>query len=161
MSEEKLEIINPPNTLKNKVGTGGAGAVDLEALERAEQVIAGMTDSYLEWVVEDLKKIDAAYTALASAEGDRKKEMEGVFQVSHDIKGQGGSFGYDLMTAIAKELCRLIEKAGKIGPGEVEAVKLHIDAMKLVIGEDLKGSGGKEGEKMLSGLQQICDKLLV
>ena len=160
MTEEKLEIINPPNALKKKVGTGGAGAVDLEALERAEKVIAGMTGSYLEWVVEDLKKIDAAYAKLAAATGDRKEEMNGVFQVSHDIKGQGGSFGYDLMTAIGNELCRLIEKADKIGAGEVEATKLHIDAMKLVIGEDLKGNGGKQGEQMLSGLQKVCDKLL-
>jgi len=95
MSDEKLEIINPPNALKQKVGTGGPGAVDLEALERAEQVIAGMTDSYLEWVVEDLKKIEAAYNALASASGDGREEMQAVFQVAHDIKGQGGSFGYE------------------------------------------------------------------
>jgi hypothetical protein len=161
MAEDKLEIINPPNALKQKVGTGGAGAVDLEALERAEQVISGMTDSYLEWVVDDLKKIEQAYSALESASGDKKAEMNGVFQVSYDIKGQGGSFGYDLMTAIGNELCRLIEKADKIGAGEVTAVKLHIDAMKLVIAEDLKGTGGTEGEKMLSGLQQVCDKLLV
>ena len=161
MAEDKLEIINPPNALKQKVGTGGAGAVDLEALERAEQVISGMTDSYLEWVVDDLEKIEQAYATLVSASGDKKAEMNGVFQVSHDIKGQGGSFGYDLMTAIGNELCRLIEKADKIGAGEVTAVKLHIDAMKLVIAEDLKGTGGTEGEKMLSGLQQVCDKLLI
>jgi hypothetical protein len=86
--------------------------------------------------------------------------MEGVFQVSHDIKGQGGSFGYDLMTAIANELCRLIEKADTITDSEVEAVKIHIDSLKLVIGEDMKGQGGKAGEKMLAGLQQVCDKLL-
>ena len=64
------------------------------------------------------------------------------------------------MTAIGNELCRLIEKADKIGAGEVEATKLHFDAMKLVIGEDLKGNGGKQGEQMLSGLQKVCDKLL-
>lgn len=160
MAEDKLEVINPPNTLKQKVGTGGPGAVDLEALQRAEEVITGMTDSYLNWVAEDLKKIDAAYTKLANAQGDGKKEMEGVFQVSHDIKGQGGSFGYDLMTAIGNELCRLIEKIDTPGPGEIEAIKVHIDAMKLVIGEDMKGQGGKTGEKMLSGLQQVCDKLV-
>ena len=120
-----------------------------------------MTDSYLEWVVEDLKKIEAAYSNLESAGGDRKEEMNAVFQVAHDIKGQGGSFGYDLMTAIGNELCRLIEKADKVGTGEVQAIKLHIDALKLVIAEDLKGTGGKEGEKMLAGIQKICDKLLV
>ncbi|NQU59589.1 MAG: Hpt domain-containing protein [Rhodospirillales bacterium] len=160
MSDDKLEVINPPNTLKSKVGTGGPGAVDLEALERAEQVIAGMTDSYLDWVAEDLKKIEAAYSVLAAATGDRKAEMEAVFQISHDIKGQGGSFGYDLMTAIGNELCRLIEKADKIGSGEVEAVKIHIDSLKLVIAGDMKGQGGKGGEEMLSGLQKVCDKLL-
>ena len=48
-----------------------------------------MTDSYLEWVVEDLKKIEQAFSALESASGDKKEEVNGVFQVSHDIKGQG------------------------------------------------------------------------
>lgn len=160
MSDEKLEIINPPNALKQKVGTGGAGAVNMEALERAEQVISGMTDSYLDWVAEDLVKIDKAYAALRDASGDRKEEMNGVFQIAHDIKGQGGSFGYDLMTAIGNELCRFIEKTDKSGPGEIEAIKLHIDALKLVIAEDMKGNGGKAGEQMLSGLQKICDKLV-
>ena len=160
MADDKLEVINPPNTLKQKVGTGGPGAVDLEALERAEEVIVGMTDSYLNWVAEDLKKIDEAYAKLVAATGDRKKEIDAVFQVSHDIKGQGGSFGYDLMTALGNELCRLIEKIDKVGSGEIEAIKLHIDSMKLVIGEDMKGTGGKTGEKMLAGLQQVCDKIL-
>ena len=160
MSDDKLEIINPPNALKQKVGTGGAGAVDSEALERAEQVFTGMTGSYLNWVAEDLVKIYNSYTALKATEGDRKEELNGVFQVAHDIKGQGGSFGYDLMTAIGNELCRFIEKSDKTGPGEIEAIKLHIDALKLVIAEDLKGNGGKAGEQMLSGLQKICDKLV-
>lgn len=159
MAEEKLEVINPPNTLKQKVGTGGPGAVDLEALKRAEEVIAGMTDSYLDWVAEDLKKIDAAYQKLKAASGDRKKELDGVFQVSHDIKGQGGSFGYDLMTAIGNELCRLIERIDTVGPDEMEAIRIHIESMKLVIGNDMKGNGGKAGEQMLAGLQKVCDKL--
>jgi len=146
--------------LKQKVGTGGAGTVDVEALERAEQVITGMTSSYLNWVAEDLIKIEEAYGVLKAAEGDRKNEMNGVFQIAHDIKGQGGSFGYDLMTAIGNELCRFIEKTDKSGPGEIEAIKLHIDALKLVIAEEMKGNGGKAGEQMLSGLQKICDKLV-
>jgi chemotaxis protein histidine kinase CheA len=158
MADEKLEVINPPNTLKEKVGTGGPGAVDMEALKRAEEVIAGMTDSYLEWVAEDLKKIDAAYQKLKAAPGG-KKELDAVFQVSHDIKGQGGSFGYDLMTAIGNELCRLIERVDKVGPAELEAIRIHIDSMKLVMGNDMKGQGGKAGEQMLAGLQKVCDKL--
>ncbi len=40
MAEDKLEVINPPNVLKEKVGTDGMGAIDLEAVEKAEEVIA-------------------------------------------------------------------------------------------------------------------------
>ena len=34
MADDDMEIINPPNTLKDKVREGGPGAVDLATLER-------------------------------------------------------------------------------------------------------------------------------
>jgi len=160
MAEDKLEVINPPNVLKEKVGTDGKGAIDVEAIEKAQEVIASLADSYLDSVVEDFRKINEAFEKLEAATGDRKEELMGVFQEALNLKGQGGSFGYDLMTAIGNELCLLIEKLDKAGPREVEAIKLHIHSMELVIGEDMKGKGGKAGEKMLAGLQQVCDKLL-
>jgi len=160
MAEDKLEIINPPKGLKEKAGTGGAGAIDLEAIEKAEEAIASMADSYLDSVAEDIRKIDEAFEKLEAATGDRKEELMEVFQEALTLKGQGGSFGYDLMTAIGNELCRFIEKLDKAGPKEIEAIKLHIDSMKLVIGNDIKGTGGDTGVKMLTGLQRVCDKLL-
>ena len=42
MSEDKVEIINPPNTVKAKVRVGGPGAVDTSTLEKAEEAIASM-----------------------------------------------------------------------------------------------------------------------
>ena len=159
MADDEMEIINPPNTLKSKVREGGPGAVDLATLERAENVITEMADSYLEWVQEDLKRIEGAYKKLAEASGERTKEAEEVFQIAHDIKGQGGSFGYDLMTLIANELCRLIERQDGFGPAEVQAVKVHIDAMKLVIQNRMKGDGGANGQALVDGIRQVGDKL--
>jgi len=159
MADDDMEIINPPNTLKDKVREGGPGAVDLATLERAENVIAGMADSYLEWVQEDLVRIDAAYKALAAGKAPRKDEAEQVFQIAHDIKGQGGSFGYDLMTMIANELCRLIERQDDFGNAEVQAIKVHIDAMKLVIQNRMKGDGGANGQALVDGIRQVGDKL--
>ncbi len=160
MAEGKLEVINPPNVLKEKVGDDAKGAIDLEALEKAEEAIASLADSYLDSVAEDIRKIDDAFEKLEAATGDRKEELMEVFQEALNLKGQGGSFGYDLMTAIGNELCRFIEKLDKAGLKEIEAIKLHIQSMKLVIGNDIKGKGGEAGEKMLAGLQQVCDKLL-
>ena len=161
MAEDILEVINPPNVLKEKVGTDGPGAIDLEALEKAEKVIASMANSYLDSVADDLRNIDETCGKLEAAKVDRKEELMAVFQTALILKGQGGSFGYNLMTTIGNELCRLIEKLDKAGPKEVEAIKLHIDSMKLVISNDIKGDGGVTGKEMLAGLQQVCDKLLV
>lgn len=158
MSDE-LEIINPPNLLKSKVKAGGPGAVDAETLNRAEAAIANMTDQYLDWVVNDLDRIASAFNALKDAADDDKAEiLESIFQVSHDIKGQGGSFGYDLMTAVGNHLCRLIEHAEPGNPKLIEAIEVHIDTLKLVIAQNIKGTGGPAGEQMLAGLEQIFKK---
>ncbi len=109
---------------------------------------------------EDLKRIDEAYAALKAASGERKDELEEVFGVAHDMKGQGGSFGYDLITAIGNQLCRLIEKLEKAGDAEVNAIRVHIDAMKLVIAQKIKGDGGKAGDQILFGLEKVAEKLL-
>ncbi len=160
MADDELEIITPPTSLKNKVREGGPGAVDLATLERAEKVIADMADSYLEWVQEDLNKLDECYKAMQGAEPPRRKSAEGLFQVSHDIKGQGGSFGYDLMTVIGNELCRLLERQESFGSAELQAIKVHIDAMKLVIQNKMTGDGGANGKALVAGIRQVGDKLI-
>lgn len=159
MAKDELEIINPPNPLRNKVREGGPGAVNLETLERAENVIAEMGDAYLEWVQDDLARLEAAYKGLVASSGDGTKEADDVFQVAHDIKGQGGSFGFDLMTVIANELCRLIERQKNFGGAEKEAVKVHIDALKLVIQEGMRGDGGPGGQALVEGIRRVGDKL--
>jgi chemotaxis protein histidine kinase CheA len=100
MSNDELEIINPPNTLKSKVKKGGPGAINSAMLEKAEQVLANLADSYLNWVQQDLKNISAAFDEMKSGKGDQKKVLDTIFRISHDMKGQGGSFGYNLVTSV-------------------------------------------------------------
>jgi len=119
-----------------------------------------MADQYLEWVQDDIKRIDAAFAVLVAASGERKQELDDVFQVAHDMKGQGGSFGYDLVTAIGNQLCRLIEKLERVGDAEINAIKVHIDAIKLVIAQKMRGNGGKAGDQILIGLEKVMEKLL-
>lgn len=157
--DNKPELITPPNTLKNKVGTGGPGAVDLDALERAEAVIASLTDNYLEWVQDDLKKLDDAYRILKTERDNDKENIDRVFQIAHDIKGQGGSFGYDLMTVIGNSLCRFTEDKETMNDAEINVVQLHIDTMKLVIANNMKDDGGTEGAKLLKGIELVVAKV--
>ena len=128
-------------------------------MAKAEEVIANLADDYLDWVREDLVRLEAAYEQLKNAEGDAAAELENVFQIAHDMKGQGGSFGYDLMTAIGDQLCRLVEKMDKAGPRELKMIRVHIDAMRVIITKELKGDGGNEGRQLLMGLTLVGDKV--
>jgi len=157
----EVKVIRPPDTLKVKVGTGGPGAVDMAALERAEKVIEEMTGDYLDWVAEDLKSLQQAMGKVVPGSDDIKETLNGVFQIAHDMKGQGGSFGYDLITVVGDKLCRVLERLeGDASPGDVEVMRLHVDTMKVIITNDMKGDGGEEGAKLLKGLDMVADKVV-
>ena len=158
MSEEhKVQFIRPPNTLRAKVIEGGPGAINPDVLEKAEQVIAGMADSYIEWAAEDAARLSAALAALGGADGDVEK-LRPIFQVAHDMKGQGGSFGYQLITVIGDKLCRFIETLERVGTVEVDVIRLHVDSIQLVIAKRMKGDGGADGTTLLKGLELVVAK---
>jgi chemotaxis protein histidine kinase CheA len=157
---KKAEFITPPNNLKLKVQVApGEKGIDLATLERAESVISDMQNSYLEWVENDLKSLEDAIAEASKSDGDLKAHFEKIFSISHDIKGQGGSFGYQMMTNIGNQLCRFIETLDTPSKADIHIVRLHFDAMKLVIAKRMEGDGGKTGEELVAGLQAVVAKL--
>jgi len=157
--DNKVTVIKPPDTLSAKVTKGGPGAVDLEAIKRAESIIADMADSYLDWVEEDLIKITKAQAELKAHLDEPAKYLDKVFQIAHDMKGQGGSFGYDLMTILGNDLCRFIEGKETASKVDLEVIDLYIGTMQIVISKRMSGDGGAEGNKVLTGLAAVVEKI--
>ncbi|OPZ78381.1 MAG: hypothetical protein BWY78_00624 [Alphaproteobacteria bacterium ADurb.Bin438] len=162
MSEQTQEnvIINVKSSLHDKVKESrGDIVISDDVLAAAQDMIADMSVMYLDWVKDDFVRIDAAYAELASKRD--MKSIRGVFEIAHDMKGQGGSFGYDLITGIGSSLCRfleIIEAKGTCNDVALSAIKVHIDTMKLIINDDIKGSGGEIGRKLLEGIEAIKRK---
>ncbi len=64
------------------------------------------------------------------------------------------------MTAVANQLCVFMEGIeGKMSDVQLEAVKVHIDTMKLVVAQKMAGDGGKPGEQLLKGLDAVIAKV--
>ncbi len=153
------EIITPPETLKQKVSYSPEG-VDQATLDRAEEVVAGLQADYLTWVQDDLSRMQEFF-AEALENPDRRGDLAAkIFHVSHDVKGQGGSFNYHLMTAIGNLLCRYIEAKDTITDADLAVIRLHIDAMRLVIAEQMEGDGGERGRELIGGLEAVITKNL-
>lgn len=81
-----------------------------------------------------------------------------VRAIAHDIKGQGTSFDYALMTALGKSLMALMDSAPTIEA--LPVLQAHLRAMTLVIARAMTGDGGKLGSELLVRLQGLSEKAL-
>ncbi|PIW27031.1 MAG: hypothetical protein COW30_11690 [Rhodospirillales bacterium CG15_BIG_FIL_POST_REV_8_21_14_020_66_15] len=156
----KPQIINPPNRLKSKVSMGGPGAVDPERIARAEAAVEKMTANYLDWVETDLKKLETELAALKPGAADTADRTQAIYRISHDIKGQGGSFGYQLMTEVGALMCRYIENMdGDPTQEDINLMALCYKSMRAVISGRLAGDGGEAGRMVLDGLGRVAEKV--
>lgn len=106
------EEIEPLVPLAAKV-TLGRG-FDAEVLARAEAVVTEMAAGFPDWASEDLIRMREAAMALRAA--PTAEHGEALYVLAHDMKGQRGSFGYPMISAIAGSLCRLLHRRATFGP---------------------------------------------
>lgn len=159
--DQKVEIIKASRTLKDKVGPIQPSAEDLRAIKKAEAVIANLAGKYLEVVAEDLQNLQAAAAKFKSDAANREAHLKRVFHIAHDMKGQGGSFGYPLITTISKQLCRFIEKVegGALEDADIEVVSLHVDALQVVIRQKMTKADSDQAQALLKGLELVIAKI--
>ncbi len=160
MRKKRAKITNPVNPVKEKARIGGTYAIDFATLRKAEEAIIAMTPQFLDWVKTDLENIEKFINKLKAPDNQARETLKEIFRIAHDMKGQGGTFGFNLITTIADQLCQMIDKFDTIGEEELEAIQVHIDAIKLVVKDNMLGNGGEEGAKILTGLKKVSNKIL-
>lgn len=120
---------------------------DMTEYQKAMDVLNDLAKEYEVWVQSDLEKLQAAFTKAKLAESNARFDimMHEVFKTAHDMKGQGATFGYDLITDIGNHLCRYIEKQTTFDMPQIQAIQTHIDALDQIVHQHLKGQGGSVG----------------
>ena len=152
------EIIKAPNTLKKaKVGIGPA-KLDNALLERAEAAVQKLEVNYSEWVKDDLAEIEKTLKKLVAAKGKDKDAIKALYRVVFDTKGQGGSFGYPLLTEVAGSLASFIRDLDELDSFALEVATAHVSAMRAVIKEQIRDDGGETGTKVVEGLCALVAK---
>jgi hypothetical protein len=158
---DAVQIFARPNTLKAKL-TGGLMNVSLsldeELLARAEAKVESMVDDYLKWVEDDVLKLDQAHGALAQDAELGSPAHDAVIRGASDIASQGGTFGFHLLSAIGTVLQDYASALVTIDQTHVTVMKLHIDAMRVVLRQDLTGDGGEPGAELLKMLRTAAKK---
>lgn len=159
LREDEVRIIEPDYALKKMIGE----EVDLEQLfneenlARAQKIIDNHKDSFLEWVMKDLDKLEEAYQAASQLRpGD--VNIKKIARAAFVIKSQAGTFGFALATQIAKSLDDYCTKYFKPTEQDLQVVRKHIDCLFTIFRSHISGDGGAMGKEITEMLAKLVDK---
>ncbi|HET6160073.1 MAG TPA: Hpt domain-containing protein [Dongiaceae bacterium] len=152
----------PANSNQPEPEDTGADSMPMSAvLARAEAAVADLAKEYGAWALADVKKARKALTAATDDPAQRAYHVEAVFRVAHNLKGQGASFGFPLVTKIGQSLCALTrDRALHYETEHLDLATSHLDAIELVLTKSIKGEGGKVGPELVAKLEQRVAEIL-
>jgi len=133
---DRAQKFQPPNPLGRKIRKTGGPSPE-QAILRALNAAEDLIDNYQGWAVDDLTALWKAYEE--SRGGGSPRQIQKMFEIAHSIRGEGGSFGFQLISTIGDSLCKFLEDRKKLSGAESEVVKVHILAMRAVFKQELKG----------------------
>lgn len=148
------------NRLREKTaGLGVTGAtIDPKALEEAEKAMQKQAEDYPDWVTTIINKLYEQHIRCVDTPENRPEYFVEINHIAHDMKGQGGTFGYPLISEFADSLYGFTQGKGERSDNEVELIKSHVDAMRAVIKGRVSGDGGEIGKQLSESLNQAIEK---
>jgi len=153
----KKKAIKPAGRPQSPKGVSSSVAdkspEDLEKL--ANDALADLTDKFPAWACGDVQKMKELLTeASGMFDEDRTNLIRQKFYVkAHDLKGQGATFGYPLITDIAAHICRLVTEKSKFSASDLAILKKDTRMLETVLWKKLKGDGGIKGAQILEELK--------
>lgn len=120
--------------------------IDPEILARAEQAVAALSESFVAAAREDLATMRGLVDTLAA--GPDPGSVDALYGRAHDMAGQGGSFGFPLLSRLGRSLCDLIQARNRaIAAGDIALLRAHLDAAQAILDDpDTADAEGRVAE---------------
>ncbi len=126
-----------------------------ETLARAEEATTALRANYTEWARIDVDHAQALLDAATRDPERQREQLDHAYAATHNIKGQGASFGYPLVSRIGQSLCRLIAPGRSVDEAGLKLAQALLDALKLVLDQKIAGKGGETGDKRAARLESL------
>ncbi len=150
-----FKYVKPPRRLMDKVGTQGGVELD-DAMSRADAVLAKTAEDFPnvcnEWITTLNKLVPQNEADLDASVKDQ------LLQVSNDIRGQGGTFGFPLVTLVADSLVKFLDPRENTVAVEPMVVRLHIQALERLMRDKVTGDGGSTGVELRTVISALAKR---
>jgi len=134
---------------------GGSGPLDgMTAL--APDKLAELVTMYEGRLIEQCDELKTAFGGLTENLSCVEQQQR-VKNLTHSLKGGGGSFGYHLITTIATKADNLLKAENTLMADSICTFENYVNALSLVARKKISGNGGKAGRILLQGLQDYSE----
>jgi len=161
-SQKKVWEFRIPRSLKQKLagptGDPSDPPFDPELIAAAENKISEMEADYSDWVAESIDVMVQAHHRAVEDQANAPSHLRDINNIAHELRGQGGIFGYPLMTQFGKSLYDVTGDDATISTQLLDLIDAHIDLIKIVTRQKLKGTGGQVGQQLMQSLAEAKKK---
>jgi hypothetical protein len=131
--------------------TNDAAGLPADVIARAEAALKGLVAEYERRAAQDVARLKTLLAEL-KAGTDAPSSWEPFHRIAHDMKGQGGTFDYGLVSEIADRFCGFLKRTppSRQAAGPIGA---FIEALATVLNTRLTGNGGEAGAAILASIR--------
>ncbi len=150
-----------PNLLKQKMGLENMKVpfeMPDEVLAEAEETLEREAEGFLDWAKQYLDELSEKISQAFEDQAHRAEHLAEVNRIAHELRGQGGTFGYPLITLFAKSLYETTAYPCREDDANLEICRAHLDTLRAVIREKIEGDGGAVGRQLMMALNQAIQK---
>jgi hypothetical protein len=152
------QFIQPPHQISERVS--GGGDISEKMLSRADAAVKRLSDQFTDLALDEIGKLGTLLKDAAADLDKRPEIVRSIFMVVHDLRGQGATFDYPLLTRIGSSLCTFTENLDGSGDKELQVIGVHVDALKAVMTHKISGDGGPVGREIAKGLEIAVQKIM-
>ena len=156
----QYRVIEVENKLGAKALVPGNPAYAIAvATKRADAAVEQLSVQFPAWMQAESERLNSIRCEMADR-GPSPERMDQLFTSSHDIKGQAATFGYPVAGVIGKLLCDLIERAPDPQKIPLPVIDQHVDTIRAIVRQDLKGDGNAQTRNIINGLHVLDQSIL-
>ena len=125
--------------------------------DKAKAALADLTEDYVIQVKQDIQITQDLLKQAEMASPQKKFNLirENFFVKMHDLKGQGATFGYPLLTDIGAVVCDFLRDRKNFSLLDISFLKQYVDDAEIVVQENLTGDGGAQGKIIKKHLDEV------
>ena len=151
----KAELINPPNILKKKIGSGG---IKEASLIKAQEILEENTTDFTPIATELIEALEREIQNSENNVTNGEAAIEALLYPAMQLKAQGAMFHFPLVTEVSDILVNFLETIENIDSDVLEIVSAHKMTISIVISNHMIGDGDAQGKSLKMSLMDACSR---